>query len=113
MSLRTQDDSLCSQDDNGKIILTFETVIVACRVLVVLLPSLKTDLLPLGAAGVVTKVIVSRLADDVAVAAVVALAAHQPVLVLELPVVAVDPVVAGVQALAVQAPVEQLGGVIA
>ena len=106
--------SLCSQDDNGewRIILTFETVIVACRVLVVFLPSLKTDLLPLGAAGVMTKVIVSRLADDVAVGPVVALAAHQPVLVLELPVVAVDPVVAGVQALAVQASVKQLGGVL-
>lgn len=91
----------------------FETVIVACRVLVVFLPSLKTDLFPLGAAGVVTKVVMSRLADDVAVGPVVALAAHQPVLVLELPIVAVDPVVAGVKTLAVQAPVEQLGGVLA
>ena len=97
----------------GWIILTFETVIVACRVLVVLLPSLKTDLLPLGAAGVVTKVVMSRLTDDVAVRPVVALAAHQPVLVLELPVVAVHPVVPRVQTLTVQASVKQLGGVIA
>ena len=97
----------------GWIILTFETVIVACRVLVVLLPSLKADLLPLGSAGVVTKVVMSRLTDDVAVGSVVALAAHQPVFVLQLPVVAIDPVMPRVQALAVQAPVKQLGGVIA
>ena len=97
----------------GWIILTFETVIVACRVLVVLLPSLKADLLALGATGVVTKVVMSRLADDVAVGPVVALAAHQSVLILQLPVVAVHPVVPRVQALTVQAPVKQLGGVIA
>ena len=104
--------SLCSQDDNG-IILTFETVIVACRVLVVLLPALKADLLALGAAGVVTEVVVSGLADDVTVAAVVAAAAHQPVLVLQLPVVAVNPVVPRVQALTLGDPVKQLSGVIA
>ena len=104
--------SLCSQDDNG-IILTFETVIVACRVLVVLLPALKADLLALRTTGVVTEVVVPGLADDVTVAAVVALAAHQPVLVLKLPVVAVDPVVPRVQTLALGDPVQQLGGVIA
>ena len=97
----------------GWIILTFETVIVACRVLVVLLPSLKADLLPLGSAGVVTKVVMSRLTDDVTVGPVVALPAHKPVLVLQLPIVAVHPVVPRVEALAVQAPVKQLGGVIA
>ena len=60
-----------------------------------------------------TKVVMSRLADDVAVRAVVALAAHQPVLILQLPVVAVDPVVARVQALALGDPVKELGGVMA
>ena len=60
-----------------------------------------------------TKVVMSRLADDVAVGPIVALAAHQPVLVLQLPVVAVDPVVARVEALAPGDPVEELGGVMA
>ena len=55
----------------------------------------------------------SRFADDVAVRAVVALAAHQSVLILQLPVVAVDPVVARVQALALGDPVKELGGVMA
>ena len=95
------------------ITLTFETVIVACRVLIVLLPALEADLLPLGAAGVVTKVVMSRLANDVAVRAVVALAADQSVLILQLPVVTIDPVVAGVQALALGDPVQELGGVMA
>ena len=76
------------------ITLTFETVIIACRVLVVFLPALEADLLAPGPAGVVAEVVVARLADDVAVPAVVALAAHQPVLVLQLPVVPVHPVVA-------------------
>ena len=76
----------------GWIILTFETVIVACRVLVVLLPSLKTDLLPLGAAGVVTKVVMPRLADDVTVPAVVRVSTHQPVVIFQLPIVSIHPV---------------------
>ena len=59
------------------------------------------------------EVVVSGFADDVAVPAVVALAAHQPVLVLQLPVVAVDPVVARVEALAPGDPVQELGGVMA
>ena len=93
--------------------LTFEAVVVACRVLVVLLPAGEADLLALGPAGVVAEVVVSRLADDVTVAAVIALAADQPVLVLQLLVVTVHPGVARVQALAPGDPVQELCGVMA
>ena len=91
--------------------LTFEAVVVACRVLVVLLPAGEADLLALGPAGVVAEVVVSRLADDVTVAAVVAAAAHQAVLVLQLPVLAVHPVRARVQALGLGDAVQQLAAV--
>ena len=57
------------------------------------------------------EVVVSRLADDVAVAAVVAAAAHQPVLVLKLAVLAIHPVRARVQALGLGDAVQQLAAV--
>ena len=89
-------------------ILTFQTVIITCRVLVVFLPSVQADLLPVVAARVVAKVVVTRLADDVAVLAVVGVSAHQTVVVLQLGVVPVHPVRPGVQALGPGDPVEQL-----
>merc|ERR1719150_1967177 len=54
-----------------------------------------------------TEVVVPRLADDVAILAVGRVAAHQPVLVLQLAVLSVDPVGPGVEALRLCDPVEQ------
>ena len=54
-----------------------------------------------------TEVVVPGLADDVAVLAVVGVAAHQPVLVLQLVVLSVHPAGPGVQALGLGDPVEQ------
>ena len=89
-------------------ILTFQTVIITCRVLVVFLPSVKADLLPVGATRVMAEVVVTRLADDVAVLAVVRVAADQPVVVLQLGVVPVHPVRSRVQTLGPGDPMEQL-----
>ena len=54
-----------------------------------------------------TEVVVPGLADDVAVLAVVRVAAHQPVLVLQLAVLSVHPAGPGVEALGLGDPVEQ------
>ena len=53
------------------------------------------------------EVVVSRLADDVAVLAVVRVSADQSVLVLQLAVLSVHPVSPGVQALGLGDPVEE------
>ena len=73
-------------------ILTFQTIIITCRVLVVFLPALQADLLSIGATGVVTKVVMTRLADDITVPAIVRVATHQPVVVLQLAIVSIHPV---------------------
>ena len=57
------------------------------------------------------KVVVPGLADDIAVPAVVGVAAHQPVLVLQFGVIAVHPLGARVQGLGLGDPVQQLGRV--
>ena len=95
----------------GDLVLTFHAVVVACR-LVLLLPTRQADLLPLVAAGVVTEVVVARLAQDVAVRPVVLVRAHQAEVVLQLvlAVVPVHPLLPAVQALRLDDPVEQ-GGV--
>ena len=54
-----------------------------------------------------TEVVVPRLADDVAILPVVRVAAHQPVVVLQLVVLSVHPARPGVQALRLGDPVEQ------
>ena len=92
----------------GDLVLTFHAVVVAC-LLVPLLPTGQADLLPLVAAGVVAKVVVARLAQDVAVRPVVLVRAHQSEVVLELvlAVVAVHPVLPALQALRLNDPVEQ------
>ena len=89
-------------------ILTFQTVIITCRVLVVFLPSVKTDLLSVGTTRVVAKVVVTWLADDVTVLAVVRVSADQPVVVLQLGVVPVHPVRPRVQTFGFGDPMEQL-----
>ena len=88
--------------------LTFHAVVVAC-LLVLLLPARQADLLPLVTAGVVAKVVVARLAQDVAVRPVVLVRAHQSEVVLELvlAVVPVHPVLPALQALRLNDPVEQ------
>ena len=92
-------------------VLTFHTVVVACC-RVFLLPARQADLLPAAPAGVVPEVVVPRLAQDVTVGAVVLVRADQPEVVLELvlPVLAVDPRLAGLEALGLYDPVEE-GGV--
>ena len=92
----------------GDWVLTFHAVVVAC-LLVLLLPARQADLLPLVTAGVVAKVVVARLAQDVAVRAVVLVRAHQSEVVLELvlAVVPVHPVLPALQALRLNDPVEQ------
>merc|ERR550532_1031548 len=88
--------------------LGFHAVVVACS-LVLLLPTRQADLLPLVATGVVAKVVVARLAQDVAVRSVVLVRAHQSEVVLELvlAVVPVHPVLPALQALRLNDPVEQ------
>ena len=54
-----------------------------------------------------TEVVVPRLADDVAILPVVGAPADQPVLILQLAVLAVHPARPGVQALGLRDPVEQ------
>ena len=63
--------------------LTFHAVVVACC-LVLLLPAGQADLLPLVSAGVVPKVVVSRLAEYVTVRPIVLVSTHQSELVLQL-----------------------------
>ena len=95
----------------GDLVLTFHTVVVACCS-VFLLPARQADLLPVATAGVVAEVVVPWLAEDVAVGAVVLLGTDQPEVILELvlSVLAIDPGLAGLQALGLYDPVEQ-GGV--
>lgn len=87
-------------------VLTFHTVVVACGVL----PPVQAYLLSLRSTGVVSKVVVPRLAVEVAVVAVVLVGADKPEVVLQLEVVAVDPVAAADQAIRLDDPVQE-GGV--
>ena len=75
------------------------------------LPAGSTHSLSVATAGVVAKLVVARLADHVAVAAVVVVGADQPVVVVEGRVRARDPAGAAVQAPRLGDPVEQ--GVVA
>ena len=96
---------------NEKVLLTFETVIVACGVLVVFLPSLQADLLAVGSTRVVTKVVMPWFADDVTITAVVRAATDKSVFILQLGIVSVHPLGARVQRLGLGDPVKELGRV--
>ena len=80
----------------GDLVLTSHTVVVACC-RVFLLPAVEADLLSAGTAGVVAEVVVPWLAVQVAVAAIVLVGADKPEVVLQLGVVAVDPVVSALK----------------
>lgn len=90
----------CTHVDNST--LTF-CAVISLGVGRVLLVAFKTDLFPVGPAGVVSELVVSRSAQGVAVCPVVVAGAHHPVLVLELGVGvlvhALGPVLAGIQLL--------------
>lgn len=88
--------------------LTFETVIVACRVLVVFLPTLQTDLLPIGSTGVVSKIVMSGFADYITITAIVRVSTHKSVFILQLGVVSVDPLGARVKGLGLSYSMQQL-----
>jgi hypothetical protein len=49
----------------------FETVIITCEILIVLFPSIETNFFSIWATCIMTKVIISRLADNVAVSSIV------------------------------------------
>ena len=93
-------------------ILTFQTVIITCRVLIVFLPSFKTNLLPIGTTSVVTKVVMSWLANDVTVLAIVTVSANKSVIVFQFSVIPVNPIGSGVQGLALGDSVKKELGLI-
>lgn len=70
-------------------------------------PAFATDLFAVFAAGIVAKIVVTRLADDVTVPAVVVLGADEPEVVVQLGVVALDPGGTRVQGARPRHPVQQ------
>lgn len=87
----------------------FQTVIVSRRVLIVLLPTLQTYLLSAGSTRVVTKVIMSWLADDVTVSAIVRVATHESVFILQSVIISIHPVRTRVKTLGLGDSVKKLG----